>query len=530
MEEFPKSTNEQTKMEIEELSQDRINFKLSLRKKKFNDMLIKKRILPSKPEDSPWPLELFLSNLKLPADYKIIFAKEDEFLSTAFKNIKSEDILNVKYGICLFKNYITYYTSDYNKLFFNLNINFISDLLNLLEKWGDKKEKQIVFNILYIMTNYSYLNTNKKISKILLSSKGYKIWDLCFDLQDYEIMSQMIWVLDNIIYEDDESSYNLLKSNFFQKKIIYFYSNQSILRHLNENNQNNLFFIIIERGIGLLTNLLSTESSSTFHKEEKYKLSLPVFNLILKYSESNSKNIFHSCVYSINRAINDEPRLIPLIDNSNLLNDILNKKFFSEDKIVLNCNRIIGDYIANQSNLSKDFYDKCVNYEMDILFGAKMSKLIIEIYWVLSNVIHDNRISAENICKNEAFIDKTINIYKNSVDLNNIRNMSYFFVNLVACVNVNTFIKLVNKGLVDIVLNFAKNNFEESNKVKDLFELIEICLENGKYMQDNFQDKNIIKEKCDNYGLIDILRNYEEGDNEELNVIINNILSEYYNQ
>ena len=74
MEEFPKSTNEQTKMEIEELSQDRINFKLSLRKKKFNDMLIKKRILPSKPEDSPWPLELFLSNLKLPADYKIIFA------------------------------------------------------------------------------------------------------------------------------------------------------------------------------------------------------------------------------------------------------------------------------------------------------------------------------------------------------------------------------------------------------------------------------------------------------------------------
>ena len=108
--------------------------------------------------------------------------------------------------------------------------------------------------------------------------------------------------------------------------------------------------------------------------------------------------------------------------------------------------------------------------------------------------------------------------------------MSYFFVNLVACVNVNSFIKLVNKGLVDIVLNFAKNNFEESNKVKDLFELIEICLENGKYMQDNFQEKNIIKEKCDNYGLIDILRNYEEGDNEELNVIINNILSEYYNQ
>jgi len=35
MEEFTKSTNEQTKMEIEEISQDSINFKLSLCKKKF---------------------------------------------------------------------------------------------------------------------------------------------------------------------------------------------------------------------------------------------------------------------------------------------------------------------------------------------------------------------------------------------------------------------------------------------------------------------------------------------------------------
>ena len=72
------------------------------------------------------------------------------------------------------------------------------------------------------MTNYSYLNNNKMISKILLSSKGYKIWDLCFDLQDYEIMSQMVWILCHMTLQNKKSSYNLLKSNLFQKKIFNF--------------------------------------------------------------------------------------------------------------------------------------------------------------------------------------------------------------------------------------------------------------------------------------------------------------------
>ena len=183
MEGISKSVKDPAHIELNQLSEERINFKLSLRKKKYNDILAKKRIITSKPEDSPWTLDLYLSKLNLPSNYKRIFAKDEELVSTALKSIKSEEILDVKYGICLFKIYILYFLNDEN-LQFNLNLNFASDLLNLLEKWGDKKEKQIIFNLLYLLTNYSYLNKNKMISKILLSSKGYKIWDLCFDLQD----------------------------------------------------------------------------------------------------------------------------------------------------------------------------------------------------------------------------------------------------------------------------------------------------------------------------------------------------------
>ena len=109
-------------------------------------------------------------------------------------------------------------------------------MLNLLEKWCEKRHLTIIYNILYILTDYSFLNENITISKILLSSKGYRIWELCFDLQDYEIMYQMVWILQNITYKDSESTYNLIKSNFFKNKILYFYNNGTILQHLNEKN------------------------------------------------------------------------------------------------------------------------------------------------------------------------------------------------------------------------------------------------------------------------------------------------------
>ena len=527
MENSPKTLNEHTKKDKEEFSQDRINFKLTLRKKKFSEILSKKRIIVTNPDDNPWSLLLFLSKLKLPAEYKIIFDNEEELIAISLKNLKSDNILNVKYGVCLLKRYIDYFLSD-NRLLTNLNLSFVSDLLNISEKWGEKKEKQIIFNILYLLTNYSYINENKNISKILLSYKGYKIWDLCFDLQDYEIMSQIIWILGNITDKDGEACYNLLKSNFFQKKIFNFYSNPTIISHLNESNEEDLFFMIIDKGLFLFKNLLVGDTSSTINREEKYKISINIFNLILKYSESNSKKIFSSCVYALTEAINKDLRLINLLDNSNIINDILNKKFFSEERIVLYNNRIIGEFIQSKANLQKEFYDKCINYQIDILLSIDLSDVVYEIFWVMGNILHDNMGSGEIICLNDNFIDRILNIFKNSVDYNFIKEISHFFLSLCRTINVNTFIKLENKGLVQIALEHAKQTFDEPSKLKTLFELIRLCLDIGDLIEENFGGKNTVKEECDKYGLIDLLRKYENSYNEDLNEIIENIINEYY--
>ena len=53
-------------------------------------------------------------------------------------------------------------------------------------------------------------------------------------------------------------------------------------------------------------------------------------------------------------------------------------------------------------------------------------------------------------------------------------------------------------------------------------------MEKGEIIKNNFGGNNFIKEKCDKYGLKDLLRNYENNDNKELEEIIETIINKYY--
>ena len=528
-----KIQSEMEKTELNLLSEDRTNFKLSLRKRKYDDILAKKRNIPKKNNISSRPYELFLSKLKLPSNYKLIFSKDDELISTAFKNMKSNIIEEVIYGVCLIKNYLDMFLDDISVLN-KLNINFVSDMLNLLEKWCEKRNLTIIYNILYILTDYSYLNEDNIISKILLSSKGYRIWELCFDLQDYEIMYQMVWILQNITYKNSESTYNLIKSNFFKNKIFSFYSNGTILQHLNEKDPENIFYLIIQCGLSLFSNLISIQFPSTFDEMEKNKLIEPVFDLILKYSQSNSEKIYHTCIYAIALAVEEELDFINKIDNNNnncvnIIYDILSKKFFSNENLVLQANRILGNYISNKTGLSDEFFDQCIQYEFDIFFGIKLSVAKRETYWVLSNILADYPKAGLILCLNELFINQTFYKYQNTVDVDDLYNIAYFLNCLIHKCDIQNFIKIQEKGIVNITMKYAKMTFNSPKALITIFELIESLLSIGDSVRDNLMGRNLTKEKFDECGLEEVLEKYEDSKNENLFDIIDKIKINYYN-
>ena len=109
----------------------------------------------------------------------------------------------------------------------------------------------------------------------------------------------------------------------------------------------------------------------------------------------------------------------------------MNKKFFSNESLVLYANRIIGNYTANKSKLSDEFYNKCIQYEFDIYFGIKNPLAVKETFWVLSNILKDYQNAGLIICNNEPFINQTIYRYQNIVELSEIHELAYFFHSLI---------------------------------------------------------------------------------------------------
>ena len=165
---------------------------------------------------------------------------------------------------------------------------------------------------------------------------------------------------------------------------------------------------------------------------------------------------------------------------------------------------------------------------MDVFFVAKLILVIIEALCVFFNIMFDNINSADIICSNKPLIDKVINIYKNERNRDFVRDIIYFFIVLFQIVNVKNFIQIENKGLIEMSFEHAKSTLNDSKYIIIFFELIELALDKGDLIKENFGGRNLIKEKCDTLGLRDLLRKYENCIEEGLERIILNIISKYY--
>ena len=103
-----------------------------------------------------------------------------------------------------------------------------------------------------------------------------------------------------------------------------------------------------------------------------------------------------------------------------------------------------------------------------------------------------------------------------------------FFLTLSGQCNFINLNKLLNKGLLDISLEHAKSTFDEPSKIATLFMLIELYLDTGKIMESKYGMKNIIKERVENYGFRDVLRNYENCKDNQLGKITDRIIQNHY--
>ena len=508
---------------------ERIQTKLTLRKQKYNEILSKKRlsdyisILNKNGNISKWQLLYDINKEKIQMENKYKFNfninDDEELLSISLKYLKSENIYEIKYSIILLQIFINKHMNC--ELTNYINLLFIYDLFHIIEKHIN--DKQIVFNILYILIYYSNINTNKSLCTILLSPNSYKIWELCYNLQDYEILYEMIAILNNIISDSQVGGCNLIRSNFLLNNLYNFFMDQSIISKMNINNKKDIMNTIIEDGIILFCKLLvvSTDNLDRFTKEEIYISKQKIINIVIIYNESNLYKIYQICLFSIFTVIQSEKRLFDELDKYNYVQNILNnKKFFEIEIIRYYINKIVGNYIAYKNTIKYNLLVDIINCEKEYLNICSSSSHRKEIFWVLSNSILTDKNIINEILKENEFLKNIIFYYKNSCSFSEIKEISYFLG-----------ILLINSDykLMEIIIAHAKKSLENDEEgLVIIFELIEFYLCYGKMMEKSLDGKNIVLVKFNKLGGKELLDKYINSQNKILKDQILYLEEEFY--
>ena len=516
-----------------ELFNIRIQTKLSLRKNKINDILYQKRF--SDNIKYKWKLLYDIKNIKFISKeskdkYKLDFNDDEheKILSLANKYLKSDNYDEIKYCIILLQIFIK--RNMNNNLTSFINLLFIYDLFNIINKVN--KDKEIIFNILDILINYSYINTDDRLSTILLSPNSYKIWELCFNLQDYDIFYEMICIFNNIIQDNQVGSCNLIRSNFLGNYIFNFYLNETITSQLDNKDKSSIYFYIIREGINLFCNLLIVPINNLdrITKGEVKSSKQKIIKILMKYYNCNSFDNHYKCIYSLNIAVEGEISLVDDLHNNNFIEDILiNKKFFDNKMLLYQLNNIFGNYIAYKININNKLLIDIIIFESNYLDICKEPSHRKKIFWVLSNVILSSEDIYKQIFEINGLLSKIIECLKNSYSFSELREILYFFGVLLSKVNIKYFIEIEKNKLMEFIFFLIKNNFE--NRYEELilsFEILEIYFSFGKETSQYFQGINLIKEKFDKLGGKELLEKYINTSEEKLNKIIKNIFKNFY--
>ena len=533
-------TNEPEKLN-KELFNLRIETKLSLRKKKVNDIMFQKRMIEN---------NISLNNKKDKHEFKLLYdptkiqfisdnsntkynlninEKEDKtILSLASKYLKSENPDDIKYGIILTQIFIKRNMNE--DLIDSINLLFIYELFHLIDKI--KSDKEIIFNILNILISYSFINTDKNLATVLLSPNSYKIWENCFKLEDFEIFYAMICIFYNIIKDNLIGSCNLIRSNFFQNEIFNFYSNEAIITQKNNEDKSDINYHIIKDGISLFCNLLiiSVDNLDNVTKDEVRLSKQKIINILLIYYDSKIYENHYNCIFSMALTLEQDYSLFEQIEKNNFIeNALVNKKFFDEKNVLFYLNKIFGNYLAYKPNINKEILFEIMIFEASYLKICKDSYKRREIFWVLSNILVSDDEIYEKIFEIDGLLLNIFECLKNSYSFSELKEILYFFGVLLSLVNNKYFKEIEKNQLLDIVFYLTKNIFQNRVELLNLcFQIFEIYLSFGKLMSKYFEGKNLIKEKFDKLGGQELLEKYSNFSDANISKQITYIYHNYY--
>ena len=497
--------------EEKNLNNERLENSLSLRKRKINEILSKKRGFDKFKKDGKKEYQLEKDEINIPYEIKNKKYEDlDQFLKEMKKFIQNENIEYNKYAIyCLRIHQLNNDSTNNKNLYSELLVkqNFIYDILNLIQKYLDNKK--IIYEGLWIIINVLYFQNNNMDLVIFLSSQQcIQLYKKILDLKDNYLRLNLYWLLSNLFYNNNygltcQIIFHLYMSPLFRLYIIKDLEDSN--SKLEEDETNNLLYIlgllgdfINETSINLkknnIKNFQDYNSEVDFNsiKENNNYLYEHCFLIFLKYIEN--PNLTSFCLLGLSKLTN-------LIENSDLYNRLYKSEIISkivkgqlkiEEEFINYAVQIIGNFIflTPETLLNPVLLEETMNYYVKLLQIYPSRQLLKrDIFWSASN-FNDFPLSGQLLVKSGLLVLALQSIYSdNDIVVSEALYMllGFFYIKNVEIIINNYHLDYI-KNLVLCLKNIHdKCKAGEAYKNQDIVERALICIDSL------FQTGNILK-------------------------------------
>ena len=522
--EFPESkpTNEAIKSREDALpkkfyANDRWTNSLNLRKKKLNEILSKQRGFDRFKKEGNRDYEISKENLNIENNLKNkIYDDIEVFLKEMKKYIKEPNIEYNKYALFCLRNQITNNNNFNNKIYLAEELqkkDFISDILNLFQKYFDNK--QIIFEGLWIIINVLYfLKDSTELCLFLTNKNCINLYLKILDKKDPCLRLHIFWLITNLICNDKvnvthQILFHLYMSPFFR---LYIFKSLDDGVKMTENEYEMIFNIlsrlsdfINETFICLKSNqiqhFINYNSEVDYNSIQENNNFLFYHSLKLFLSNIENQKLKFYCIYGLSKLTNflEDQQAYNEFFKSGIARKLVKHQITYDENWVDFVVQIIGNFLSCSQDALIDmiFLDEILDFFIKLLQNYPERQLLKrDIFWSVSNITSGNEIFCEKYAKS-GMLEMTLQSIYSDNDL----VMSEALFTLLGFFDAQNLEIIVKYHHLDYIKNLTlclKNIKERtrtgnidcnSELIQRIFSCIGFLFENGELLKGNMMNK-----------------------------------------
>ena len=389
---------------------------LSLRKRKINEILSKKRGFDRFKNEGQKDYQIMKEEINISYETKNKkYDDLDQFLKEMKIYIKSDNIEFNKYALYCIRTQTINNEGSNNKTLYTellLKQNFIMDIFNLIQKHFDNKK--IIYEGLWILINILYYQNNNIDLVINLSNQQcIQLYIKILDKKDNCLRLNIYWLLSNLLNNTNVGLTNQVLFHLYMSPLFRLY----IIKDLEDKNSNLADIELIN--LMLIISLLSEFVNDTFEhlknndiknfmeynsnadfesiKENNNYLLEHLFQIFLKYIENPNLNCY--CFLGLSKLTNylQNPVIYNTLLQSGICRKLVKEQIKVDEEFLNYSVQIIGNFFnfTPDNLIDSNFLEETLNYFIKLLHNYPSNqKLKRDIFWSASNIV-----VGENYCE-----------------------------------------------------------------------------------------------------------------------------------